>query len=120
MGEGMDARGALQRVVQEAIDAERLGQPQFMRCVARAPEGGSLGSTLDALVSMGESWFGGPAATRTRRGEGSGVYLTEMSTWGHGPVGRGYGERVRRADPRGYRPDGRRQPRHPIPPGMKR
>ena len=84
MGEGMDGRGALRRVVQEAIDTERLGQPQFMRCVARASDGGSLGSTVDALVSMGESWFGGPAATRTRRGEGSGVYLTEMSTWDTG------------------------------------
>ena len=81
MGEGMDSRGALQRVVQEAIDTERLGQLQFMRCIARAPDGGSLGSVLDALVSMGESWFGSPAATQTRRGEGSGVYLTEMSTW---------------------------------------
>ncbi len=84
MGEGMDARGALRRVVQEAIDTKRLGQPQFMRCVARASDGGSLGSVLDALVSMGESWFGSPAATRTRRGEGSGVYLTEMSTWDTG------------------------------------
>ena len=75
---------ALQRVVQEAIDTERLGQPQFVRCVARAPEGGSLDSSLEALASMGESWFGGPAASRTRRGEGSGVYLTEMSTWDTG------------------------------------
>ena len=81
MGKGSDSRAALRRVVQEAIDGERLGQPQFMRCVARAPDGGSLAPTLDSLVSMGESWFGSPAATRTRRGENSGVYLTEMSTW---------------------------------------
>ena len=84
MGEDSEPRAALQRVVQEAIDTERLGQPQFMRCVARAPDGGSLGSVLDAVVSMGESWFGSRAATRTRRGEGSGVYLTEMSTWDTG------------------------------------
>ena len=81
MGKVSDGRDALRRVVQEAIDAERLGQPQFMRCVARAPDGEALGSILDGLVSMGESWFGGRAATRERRGEGSGVYLTEMSTW---------------------------------------
>ena len=81
MGEVGDGQAALRRVVQEAIDTERLGQPQFMRCVARAPDGEALGSTLDSLVSMGESWFGSPAATRERRGEGSGVYLTEMSTW---------------------------------------
>ena len=81
MGESSDGRDALRRVVQEAIDAERLGQPQFMRCVARAADSASLGSILDSLVSMGESWFGSRAATRTRRGEESGVYLTEMSTW---------------------------------------
>ena len=75
---------ALQRVVQEAIDDERLGQPQFVRCVARAPDGGSLDSSLEALASMGESWLGGPPASSTRRGEGSGVYLTEMSTWDAG------------------------------------
>ena len=75
---------ALQQVVQEAIDAERLGQPQFVRCVARATDGGSLDSSLETLASMGESWFGGPAASRTRRGEGSSVYLTEMSTWDTG------------------------------------
>ena len=79
-----DHMEALQQVVQEAIDAERLGQPQFVRCVARAPEGGSLDSSLEALASMGESWLGGPASKRTRRGEGSGVYLTEVLTWDTG------------------------------------
>ena len=52
--------------------------------MALAPEGGSLDSSLEALASMGESWFGGPAASRTRRGEGSGAYLTEVSTWDTG------------------------------------
>ena len=75
---------ALQQVVQEAIDDERLGQPQFLRCVARAPEGGSLDALLETVASMGESWFGAPAASRTRRGEGSGVFLTEVSTWDKG------------------------------------
>ena len=75
---------ALQQVVQEAIDDERLGQPQFVRCVARAPDGGSLDSSLETLASMGESWLGGPASKSTRRGEGSGAYLTEMSTWATG------------------------------------
>ena len=79
-----DHLGALQQVVQEAIDDERLGQPQFVRCVARAPDGGSLDSSLEVLASMGESWFGAPAASRTRRGDGSGVYVTEMSTWDTG------------------------------------
>ena len=79
-----DHLGALQQVVQEAIDDERLGQPQFLRCVARAQEGGSLDSSLEALASMGEAWFGAPAASRTRRGDGSGAFLTEMSTWDKG------------------------------------
>lgn len=74
---------ALLQVVQEAIDDERLGQPQFVRCVARAP-GGSLDSSLETLAAMGESWLGGPASKSTRRGEGSGTYLTEMSTWDTG------------------------------------
>ena len=75
---------ALRQVVQEAIDDERLGQPQFVRCVARAQDGGSLDSSLETLASMGESWLGGPPASSTRRGEGSGAYLTEMSTWDTG------------------------------------
>ena len=75
---------ALQQVVQEAIDDERLGQPQFVRCVARAPDGGSLDLSLETLASMSESWLGGPPASSTRRGEGSGAYLAEMSTWNTG------------------------------------
>ncbi len=75
---------ALQQVVQDAIDDERLGQPQFVRCVARAPDVRSLDSSLETLASMGDAWFGGPAATRTRRGEGSGAFLTEVSTWDKG------------------------------------
>ncbi len=75
---------ALQQVVQDAIDQERLGEPQFIRCVVRAPDERSLGTVLDRIASMGASWFGSAPANRTRRGAGSGVYLTEMSTWDTG------------------------------------
>lgn len=71
---------ALSEVVQEAIGEERLGQPQFFRCIAQAPAA-SLGDAVDEWVALGEAWFGSSVATRHRLGEGSGVYVTEMAKW---------------------------------------
>ena len=114
-----DHLGALQQVVQEAIDDERLGQPQFVRCVARAQEGGSLDSSLEVLASMGESWFGAPAASRTRRGRGQRRVPDRDVDLGHGPGGAADGERHRRERHGRHRPDGRRQPRHTLPPSVR-
>jgi hypothetical protein len=76
---------ALQNVVQDTIDQERLGQPQFIRCIARATDNKSLESTLNQLTFMGESWFGGPPIKRTRQGNiESDVYVTEIQTWDTG------------------------------------
>jgi hypothetical protein len=71
---------ALSEVVQEAIGEERLGQPQFMRCLAQV-SADRLGDAIDEWVALGEAWFGSSVATRHRLGEGSGVYLTEMAKW---------------------------------------
>jgi hypothetical protein len=71
---------ALSEVVQEAIGEERLGQPQFLRCLAQVPAD-RLGDTIDQWIALGETWFGSSVATRHRLGEGSGVYLTEMAKW---------------------------------------
>ena len=75
---------ALRGVVQEAIDQERLGRPQFMRCIARAPGASDLGRTLGEWMALGDAWFGSPAERRHRLGQESGVYLTEMAIWASG------------------------------------
>jgi len=71
---------ALSEVVQEAIGEERLGQPQFLRCLAQV-SADRLGDAIDEWIALGEAWFGSSVATRHRLGEGSGVYLTEMAKW---------------------------------------
>ena len=71
---------ALSEVVQEAIGEERLGQPQFLRCLAQV-SADCLGDAIDEWIALGEAWFGSSVATRHRLGEGSGVYLTEMAKW---------------------------------------
>jgi len=75
---------ALQNVVQDTIDQERLGQPQFIRCIARTTDDESLESTLNRLTFMGESWFGAPPIKRTRKGIESGFFVTEIQTWDTG------------------------------------
>ena len=79
----LDHLEALQQVVQDAIDQERLGQPQFIRCIARAPSGQTMDESMEMFAALGESWFGAAPAKRTRRGDDD-VYLTEMSTWDTG------------------------------------
>ena len=71
---------ALSETVQEAIGEERLGQPQFLRCIAQVPAAG-LSDAVDGWIALGETWFGSSVATRHRLGEGSGVYVTEMAKW---------------------------------------
>ena len=71
---------ALSEVVQEAIGEERLGQPQFLRCLAQV-SADRLGDAINEWVALGEAWFGSSVATRHRLGDGSGVYLTEMAKW---------------------------------------
>ena len=71
---------ALSEVVQEAIGEERLGQPQFLRCLAQVPAD-RLGDAINEWIALGEAWFGSSVATRHRLGDGSGVYLTEMAKW---------------------------------------
>ena len=71
---------ALSETVEEAIGEERLGQPQFLRCIAQVPAA-SLGEAVGEWIALGEAWFGSPVATRHRLGEGSGVYVTEMAKW---------------------------------------
>ena len=75
---------ALSAVVQEAVDEERLGQPQFLRCIAQVSDAAGLGHAVDEWIALGEAWFGTPVATRHRLGEGSGVYVTEMAKWDTG------------------------------------
>ncbi len=71
---------ALSEVVQEAIGEERLGQPQFLRCLVQV-SADRLGDAINEWVALGEAWFGSSVATRHRLGDGSGVYLTEMAKW---------------------------------------
>jgi len=71
---------ALSETIQEAIGEERLGQPQFLRCIAQVPAA-RLGDAVDEWIALGETWFGSPVATRHRLGDGSGVYITEMAKW---------------------------------------
>jgi hypothetical protein len=71
---------ALSETVQEAIGEERLGQPQFLRCIAQAPAG-SLRDAVDEWIAMGEAWFGSSVDTRHRLGGDGGVYVTEMAKW---------------------------------------
>jgi hypothetical protein len=74
----------LRLVVQEAVDEERLGQPQFLRCIARSPSESDLARTLDEWIALGEAWFGASVAKRHRLGQDSGVHLTEMAKWATG------------------------------------
>ena len=71
---------ALSEVVQEAIGEERLGQPQFLRCLVQV-SADRLGDAINEWIALGEAWFGSSVATRHRLGDGSGVYLTEMAKW---------------------------------------
>lgn len=74
----------LREAVEGVIDEGSLGVARFLRCHAVTPDAGLLDSTLSALGSLGEAWFGaGPAHTH-RLGEGSGRYLTDMLTWDGG------------------------------------
>ena len=75
---------ALRQVVQEAVDQERLGQPQFLRCIARSSDESDLARSLDEWIALGEAWFGAPVAQRHRIGQESGVHLTEMAKWATG------------------------------------
>ena len=71
---------ALSEVVQETIGEERLGQPQFLRCLVQV-SADRLGDAINEWIALGEAWFGSSVATRHRLGDGSGVYLTEMAKW---------------------------------------
>ncbi len=71
---------ALSEVVQEARGEERLGQPQFLRCLVQV-SADRLGDAINEWIALGEAWFGSSVATRHRLGDGSGVYLTEMAKW---------------------------------------
>ena len=75
---------ALREVVQEAIDQERLGQPQFLRCIVRAAGASVVARSLDEWISLGEGWFGAPAAQRHKIGQDGSVVLTEMAKWSSG------------------------------------
>ena len=71
----------LSEVVQNAIEEERLGQPQFLRCIAKVPDSARLGDSVDEWIVLGETWFGSAVTTRHRLGEGSGIYITEIAKW---------------------------------------
>ena len=71
----------IREVVAEVIDEGRLGAARFLRCHAVTADANVLDSSLDALSSLGEAWFGARPARTHRLGEGSGRYLTDMLTW---------------------------------------
>ena len=74
----------VREVVTEVIDEGRLGVARFLRCHAVTADPGLLDSSLAALTSLGDSWFGSRPTRTHRLGEGSGLYLTEMLTWDGG------------------------------------
>ena len=74
----------IREVVAGVIDEGRLGVAQFLRCHAVTADAGLLDSSLAALTSLGDAWFGSRPAQTHRLGAGSGLYLTEMHKWGAG------------------------------------
>ena len=74
----------LREAVAGVIDEGTLGAARFLRCHAVTPDAGPLDSSVAALTSLGEAWFGSRPTRTHRLGEGSGLYLTEMLTWDGG------------------------------------
>tara|TARA_Y100000588_G_scaffold33099_2_gene32273 strand:+ start:562 stop:906 length:345 start_codon:yes stop_codon:yes gene_type:complete len=74
----------LEKTVLGVIDEERLGQPQFVRCVAGTDYEGDLLPILEQIISITKIWFRGDPFKQIRRGESSGIYLTEMAIWDTG------------------------------------
>ena len=74
----------LREAVQSAIDEGRLGTASFMRCVANVEAAAEVGSALDSLVALGETWFGSPPSRRQAVGRDADLYASEVVTWPQG------------------------------------